>query len=119
MKYSTHNEITVIFHNDSNYDHHVFIEELEKRFQEEFNCLGENTEKYKAFSVPITKEVKRIGKNEEKTTKTISYKLQFIDSTRFMASSLSNIVDNLAEVIHEIKCKDGHDDKKCKTCGIK
>ena len=36
-----------------------------------------------------------------------------------MASSLSNLVGNLSEGIHKIKCKFGHDDKKCKTCGIK
>ena len=45
-------------------------------------------------------------------------KLQFIDSTRFMASSLSNFVNNLSEEIHRIKCKFGHYDK-CQTCGIK
>ena len=32
-----------------------------------------------------------------------------------MASSLSNLVNNLADVIHKIKCKYGHDDKKCET----
>ena len=36
-----------------------------------------------------------------------------------MASSLSNLVKNLAEIIHEVKCKNEHDDKKCETCGIK
>ena len=36
-----------------------------------------------------------------------------------MASSLSNLVNNLSERIHKIKCKFGHDDKKCETCGIK
>ena len=36
-----------------------------------------------------------------------------------MASSLSNLVNNLSEGIHRIKCKYGHDDKKCETCGIK
>ena len=30
-----------------------------------------------------------------------------------MLSSLSNLVNNLAEGIHKIKCKCGHDNKKC------
>ena len=37
---------------------------------------------------------------------TVSYKIKFIDSTRIMASSLSNPVDNIAEGIPETKCKD-------------
>ena len=41
-----------------------------------------------------------------KALKLISYKIKFIDSTRLMASSLSNLVDNLTEGIHKIKCKD-------------
>ena len=36
-----------------------------------------------------------------------------------MASLLSNLVDNLAEVIHKSKCKFGHDNEKCETCGSK
>ena len=36
-----------------------------------------------------------------------------------MASSLSNLVNNLSEGIHRIKCKYGHDDEKCEKCGIK
>ena len=43
--------------------------------------------------------------------KTISFKFQFIDSARFMASSLSILVDKLAERIHKIKCKNEHDKK--------
>ena len=34
-----------------------------------------------------------------------------------MASSVSNLVNNLAEGIHKTKCKYGYDDKKCETCG--
>ena len=34
-------------------------------------------------------------------------------NARFMASSLSNLVNNLSEGIHRIKCKYRHDDKKC------
>ena len=45
-----------------------------------------------------------MDKSGEKITKNISYILQFIDSARFMASSLSNLVNNLAEGIHKIKC---------------
>ena len=34
-------------------------------------------------------------------------------------SLLSNLVNNLAERIHKIECKNEHDNKKDKTCGIK
>ena len=34
-----------------------------------------------------------------------------------MASSLSNLVDNLAEAIHKIICKYKHDYKKCEKYG--
>ena len=37
---------------------------------------------------------------------TISYKIKFINSARFMATSLSNLVDNLTVRIHKIKYKD-------------
>ena len=34
----------------------------------------------------------------------ITYKIKFIDSLRFMATSLSKLVDNLTEGIHSDKC---------------
>ena len=74
-----------------------------------------NTEKCITFSVPLKKEILIISKNEEEITKNISYRLKFIDSARFMASSLSKLINNLAKTIHKIKCKYGHDDKKCET----
>ena len=36
-----------------------------------------------------------------------------------MASSLLIFVNNLSEGIYRMKCKYGHNDKKCETCGIK
>ena len=36
-----------------------------------------------------------------------------------MASSLSNLVNNLSEGLHRITIKSDHDDKKCETCVIK
>ena len=56
---------------------------------------------------------------EKKLEKNISYLLQFIESARFMASHLSDLVNNLSEGIHRIKCRYEHNDKKCETCGIK
>ena len=46
-----------------------------------------------------------VDKNGDEITKTISCKLQYFDCSRFMASSLSNPVDNLDEGIHKSKCK--------------
>ena len=69
--------------------------------------------------MPIEKEVTRIDKHGEEITKNIFYILQFIHSARFMASSLSNLVNNLFEGIRRIKCKYVHVDKNCEACGIK
>ena len=89
LKYSVPKKIPIVFHNGSNYDYHFIITEFAEEFIKQFTCLGENTEKFTTFTVPIEKEVTRINKN-------ISYILQFIDSARFMANSLSNLVNNLS-----------------------
>ena len=44
----------------------------------------------------------KIDENVEKITKNISDISQFIDSARFMESSLSNLVNNLSDGIHRI-----------------
>ena len=113
------NKIPIAFHNESNYDFHFIIEVSAEEFKKQFTCLGENTGKHITFTIPIEKEVTRIDKNREEITKNIFYMLQLIDSTRFMTSSLTNLVNNLSEWLHRIKCKLEHDDKKCETCGIK
>ena len=83
-----------------------YHKKIAKEFEGQFECLGENTEKYKTFSVPMKEEVAKVNKEENENIITISYKIKFIDSARFMASSLSNLADNLAKGIHVIKCKD-------------
>ena len=60
--------------------------------------FGKNTEKYITFSVPTKKELAN--------GKSVTYKIKFIDSFRFMSSSLSNLVDNLSEGLHCGKCPD-------------
>ena len=91
-------KMVVVFHNCSTYDYQFIITQLEKEFDGQLECLGENTEQYIAFSVSINKE---LGNN-----KVITYKLQIIDSFRFMSASLPNLVDNLSEI----------NKKECKEC---
>ena len=55
LKYSVPKEISIFFHNWSKYDYHFIIRKLE--FDGKCTCLGENTEKYITFSVPIKNEV--------------------------------------------------------------
>ena len=59
----------MIFHNGSNYYYHFIIKELANEFEWKITCFGENTEKYILLSVPIEKEVKRIGKKMKKLQK--------------------------------------------------
>ena len=87
-----------MFHNGSTYDYHFIIKELAKEFKSKFECLGENTEKYITFSVPIEKE--------HDDGKPIVYKIKFIDSFRFVTTSMPSLVDSLSDGLYNIKCKD-------------
>ena len=99
----------IVFYNESNYDYHLITIELAEEFKWQFISFGENNEKYITLTAPIEKEDTRTNKYGEEITKNISYILQLINSARFIASSLSNLVNNLSEGIHRIKCKLGHD----------
>ena len=110
LRYKISKEIPVAFHNGFTYDYLFVIRELAEEFDGEFECLGENREKYITFSMPIKKEILKKDKNgNDKITK-ISYKIKFIDSCRFMSTSLSNLVSNLSEGLHNDRCID------CKSC---
>ena len=54
--------------------------------------------KYITFSVPLKKETV--------DRKLVTYKLKFIDSSRFMNTSHSSLIDNLSEI----------NNKECKKC---
>ena len=81
------------------------MKELVNEFHGNFEYLGENTEKYITFSVPLKGEIK----NKKKIIE-ITYKIKFIDSFRFMSTSLSKLVDNLSKGLHNNKCTD------CRSC---
>ena len=74
---------------------------MAKEFQGPFECIGENSEIYKSFSVPIKKEVIKTKKDEKKSIENISYKIKLIDIIRFILSSLTLHVDNLSEIYNE------------------
>ena len=95
LRYKIPKNIPVIFHNGSTYDYHFIIKGLASEFEGNFECLGENT-------VPIKKRIE--NKNMD-----ITYKIKLIDSFRFMATSLSKLVDNLTENVQNDKCD------KCKS----
>ena len=110
LRYEIPKEILLVFHNGSAYDYHFIIKGLAEEFEGEFECLGENTEKHISSSVPIKKEITKIDQGDSYKIMKISYKIKFIDSFRFMSSSLSSLIDNLSEGLHSDKCTD------CKSC---
>ena len=69
----------MVFHNRSNYDYNFIVKQSVEEFKGQFKCLGENTEKFMNFSVPIEKQ---------ENAQTIKYKIRFIHSVRFMVGSL-------------------------------
>ena len=99
--YNTPREIRVVFHNGSSYDYHFIIKGLAEEFEGNFECLDENKEKYIKFPIPV--------KIESNNDQTIIYRIKFIDSFRFISTSLSTLVDNSSNRIH--------DKHKCDSCG--
>ena len=109
LRYKVPQEIPVKIQNGSKYDYHFIIKELAEELRgEEFECLGENTEKYICFSVPTKKE------HDNDSGEKITYKIKFIDSCRFMESKLSDLIDNLSE-INKKDCKTWIERKNIKS----
>ena len=99
LNYRTPNFTPVVFHNLSGYDSHLFIKNL--GFSEgNINCILNNEEKYISFSKKIwvksyTKKVKNEeGEPAEKEIK-VYHTIRFIDSFKFMSTSLEKLVNNL------------------------
>ena len=57
LRDKTPKEITIIFHNGSTYDYHFIIKELAEKFEGQFECSRENTQKYIALPIPIEKNL--------------------------------------------------------------
>ena len=70
------------------------------------NVLGSTQENTKVFPFQSKRKITKIDKNRNESAVTISNKIKFIDSARFTTTSLSDIIDNLADRIHKGKYKD-------------
>ena len=82
----------VIFHNLSGYDSHLFVKNLGKT-EGNIRCIPNNEEKYISFSKDIV-----LGEYEKDGKKyPIKHEIRFIDSFKFMPSSLESLVGNLAK----------------------
>ena len=81
----------VIFHNLSGYDAHLFVKNLGVS-EGNIKCIPNNEEKYISFSKEIIVDsYEKDGKKVE-----VKHEIRFLDSFKFMASSLDGLASNLA-----------------------
>ena len=84
---------------------HLFIRELGKQFDfGSISVIAENKEKYISFNINVAKDNSKTPFSKKKQ---ITRCLQFIDSVRFMLSSLDSLSRNLVGVNWMV----------CKGCG--
>ena len=88
LNYKVPKFIPIVLHNLSGYDSHLFIKRLAgTNASEKINCIPKTDEKYISFSKEII-----VGTHEDQEGKQVQVKreLRFIDSFKFMASSLDS-----------------------------
>ena len=97
LKYRRLTYTPVAFHNLTNYDSHLFVKHL--GYDEgDITCIANNEEKYITFSKRITVGSYKKGAIDEDgdpcwVEKPITHTIRFIDTFRFMGTSLSKLVN--------------------------
>ena len=92
LKYRIPSYIPVVFHNLTGYDTHMFIRELAKHGSR-MSVIPKNTKDYISFLVKV--EVDKYT-DKDGLERPMEIDLRFIDSIKFMSSSLDSRVNNLA-----------------------
>src|SRR5688572_3333701 len=94
LSYKVPKFFPVLLHNLSGYDSHLFIKKLRGADNEKINCIPCNEERYISFSreVIVDKFINKENKEVE-----VKRELRFIDSFRFMPSSLDALSRNLSK----------------------
>ena len=108
VRYKIPSYIPVVFHNLAGYDAHLFIRELAK-YTKDMGVIAKNTEDYISFSIKVEVD-KYIDKEGNEKYKEIE--LRFIDSFKFMSSSLDSLVNNLAKGDHKFWGFEKYSDKQ-------
>ena len=111
LKYKIPNYVPVVFHNLAGYDAHLFIRELSK-YMTGMGVIAKNTEDYISFSIKVEVD-KYVDKEGNKRTKEME--LRFIDSIKFMSSSLDSLVNNLARGGHKFWGFKSNNDRQCEV----
>ena len=83
--------LPVVFHNLQGYDAHLFIKQLSS-IPGELNCIPSTEETYISFSKKKVDEYKSRHAGE---TVSLYFEIRFIDSFKFLQTSLANLVGNL------------------------
>ena len=84
--------LPVIFHNLQGYDAHLFIKQL-ATLPGDLNCIPSTEEKYISFSKKIKVDEYRSKKTGQMMS--LYFEIRFIDSFKFLQTSLANLVSNL------------------------
>ena len=92
LQYKIPSYIPVVFHNLLGYEAHLFIKGLAD-CGSKMGVIAKNKEDYITFWINLEVD-KYIDKDREECSKEIE--LRFIDSFKFMSSSLDSLVNNLA-----------------------
>ncbi|XP_071054946.1 uncharacterized protein [Onthophagus taurus] len=96
LNFKLPNFIPIFLHNFSGYDSHLFVKELADIDSEGgIDVLPNNKEKYISFSKNVL--VDRVKKQHRDDFENVYMKMRFVDSFRFMASSLDSLASNLVE----------------------
>ena len=84
--------LPVIFHNLQGYDAHLFIKQL-ARLEGKLDCIPSTEEKYISFSKTI-----KVGEYKDYSGSVfpINFEIRFLDSFKFLQTSLANLVSNLS-----------------------
>ena len=92
LQYKIPSYIPIVFQNLSGYDAHLFIRELAASGGSKMEVIAKNKEDYITFSIRVAVD-KYVDKNGVEKSKEIE--LRFIDSFKFMSSSLDSLTTNL------------------------